>query len=247
MNPHQQQDYRVRFDWGVDGARAVPGDLVVVVDVLSFSTTVSIALDRGVTVWPYPWEPAEAPAFAAARDAVLAGGRRTAGPAELSLSPASIRDCRQPPDRLVLPSPNGSTICYHLAETRSQCVVACLRNAAAVAGWLISQPTSPHRPSVTVIAAGERWAGDGLRPAVEDSWGAGCLIDALAAGGWVERSPEADTARAGYLAVADRLPAALAGCASGRELIAAGFGQDVAIAAELAGSQSVPVLRAGRF
>ena len=147
----------------------------------------------------------------------------------------------------MLPSPNGSTICHHLAQSGSQCVVACLCNATAVAEWLISQPTCRDRPSVTVIAAGERWADGGLRPAVEDSWGAGCLIDALAAGGWAERSLEADTARAGYLAVADRLPAALAGCASGRELIAAGFGQDVALAAELDSSQSVPVLRAGCF
>ncbi|EOM74356.1 2-phosphosulfolactate phosphatase [Rhodococcus rhodnii LMG 5362] len=58
MNPaHQQLPYSVRFDWGLTGASAidVDADVAVVVDVLSFSTTLSVAVDRGIEVFPYRW------------------------------------------------------------------------------------------------------------------------------------------------------------------------------------------------
>ena len=48
---------RIRFDWGPTGAAdAAEGvDLAVVVDVLSFTTTLTVAVERGITVLPYPW------------------------------------------------------------------------------------------------------------------------------------------------------------------------------------------------
>ena len=55
--PHGQAGYRVRLDWGLDGAHAVGVDATttVVVDVLSFTTTVTVALDAGAIVYPYRW------------------------------------------------------------------------------------------------------------------------------------------------------------------------------------------------
>jgi 2-phosphosulfolactate phosphatase len=70
--------------------------VVVVVDVLSFSTAVSVAADRGTAVLPYPWAVTDAAAFARAHDAVLARGR-SAGPGEVGLSPVSIRSADPPP------------------------------------------------------------------------------------------------------------------------------------------------------
>jgi 2-phosphosulfolactate phosphatase len=42
----------VRFDWGIQGADAVAGeaDVIVAVDVLSFSTTVDLSTTLGVEV-----------------------------------------------------------------------------------------------------------------------------------------------------------------------------------------------------
>jgi len=47
-----QAQYQVRFDWGIRGADAVAGeaDVIVVVDVLSFSTTVDLATTLGLEV-----------------------------------------------------------------------------------------------------------------------------------------------------------------------------------------------------
>lgn len=50
-----------------------------------------------------------------------------------------------------------------------------------------------------------------------------------------------------WKAVRDGLSVALSGCASGRELIAAGYQSDVSVAAEVDESAAVPVLHDGRF
>lgn len=220
-------------------ADARPGDLAVVVDVLSFTTTLCVALERGIDVLPHPWgEGAER--YAVARGAHLAVGR-TAGLASgsVSLSPASFERA-EGFERVVLPSPNGSSVAFALASTGVQVVGCCLRNASAVADWVA--PRVAAGASVSIVAAGERWPDGSLRPAVEDLWGAGALVAALAVRGVTALSPEAEMAAAALSVVADRLTDTLADCASGRELVARGFGRDVEIAAASDVAGVVPLL-----
>ncbi|WP_246186791.1 2-phosphosulfolactate phosphatase [Microlunatus speluncae] len=274
---HRQADHLVRFDWGPTGAAAISADAAyaVVVDVLSFTTTLTVAVERGMTVFPYRWRDDGAADYARARDAVLAVGRFEIlavpasdpdQPAEsshprrhaaesaadvpgrrglgVSLSPAAMGRVVGV-ERIVLPSPNGSTIAYGLQGSGARVVGGCLRNAAAVAGWLA--PRLASGGTLAVVAAGERWPDGSLRPAAEDLWGAGAVLAACAAAGLTGFSPEADAAAQSFRAVVDRLPAALSGCASGRELIAAGFGADVAVAAAHEVSTVVPVLDGEAF
>jgi 2-phosphosulfolactate phosphatase len=239
--------YRVRFDWGPTGARALvadarPGDVAVVVDVLSFTTTLSVAVDQGIAVYPFPWAAAEAPSYAEARGAVLARGRREGPEAGVvSLSPASFESLPglEGLRRVVLPSPNGSAIAFALADAGVTVVGACLRNARAVADHL-----RRVRGRVSLVAAGERWPDGSLRPAVEDLWGAGAVLAALDPD---DASPEAVAATSAYAAVRGHLDVALPACASGRELVAAGFGRDVAMAAAEDAGRAVPVLSGDRF
>ncbi len=50
QHPHDQSAYQVRMEWGVVGlARLAPADVIVVVDVLRFSSTVIQAGERGET------------------------------------------------------------------------------------------------------------------------------------------------------------------------------------------------------
>ncbi len=231
---------RIRFEQGLAGALAVTeGDdlVIVVVDVLSFSTCVSVAADRGIDVIPARWRDGRAEELARTHEAVLAGPRTGAGP---SLSAASIRRS-EGVRTLVLPSPNGATVSAELA-LRGSVVAGCLRNASAVAAACVRHLERSDRAAVAVIAAGERWDDDSLRPALEDVWGAGAILAAL--GREQLSSVDAIAAADAYRSAVRRgLP--LGDLASGRELIEAGFEDDVAIAAEVDSSAAVPVLLDG--
>lgn len=243
-----QEPYGVRFEWGPTGAeRLMPhGSCLVIVDVLPFSTSVTVAAQAGTRVFPYPWRDERTAAFAERQEAVLAVGRG-AGSADApwTLSPAALR--RAPGTaRLVLPSPNGSTISATAAGTGSTVIAGCLRNATAVAHHLAEQGFGTADHPVAVIAAGERWPDGGLRPALEDLLGAGAIIAALERSHAGPPSPEATAASACYTATPD-VASTVAACASGRELIDRGFGDDVAIAAETDTCVTVPVLTDGAF
>lgn len=82
---------------------------------------------------------------------------------------------------------------------------------------------------------------------LKTSGGAGAVIDYLYAAGWTELSPEADSARTAYQAVSESLFEHLRACASGRELISAGYAADISLAAELNHSTTVPRLHNGCF
>lgn len=249
---YQQGSASIRFDWGLEGAGAISAGagIVVVVDVLSFTTSLSVALDHGIDVFPYRLRDASAAAFAASRQAVLAVGRSEAGSTGVSLSPASVRAAAvgsgplSKSRRLVLPSPNGSAIAKAMAERGAVVLGASLRNASAVAGWIDKH--GQGQP-VAVVAAGERWPGDLLRPAIEDMWGAGAVIAQLQSYRRITSSPEADAAASAYLQVQGRLLESLQACASGRELIDDGYGNEISVAAELGSSAIVPILRGECF
>lgn len=246
-NPaHTQREARIRLEWGPTGAAALApaADIAVVVDVLSFTTTLSVAARRGTRVLPFPWKDERAAAYAEAKVATLAVGRFEAQHLEdppPSLSPAQLLTSRYV-DRLVLPSPNGSTICaaVHDSGAGTTVVGASLRNRGAVAQWL--RPQLSEGATVAFVASGERWPDDTLRPAVEDLWGAGAVLDLLLSESGPPASVEARAAVAAWRAVADRVGAELRACASGRELVDAGFGADVAAAAEVDADDVVPVL-----
>jgi len=95
----------------------------VVVDVLTFSTAVSVAVGRGIAVLPYDLAEPGAEQFAASRGAQLAVRSRDVSASQpWSLSPRSLMAGPFTP-RLVLPSPNGSAIA---AAARGVVVAACL-------------------------------------------------------------------------------------------------------------------------
>ncbi|MEP7736437.1 2-phosphosulfolactate phosphatase [Nocardioides sp. 31GB23] len=245
-----QRDHAVRFDWGLSGALAAAADVCVVVDVLSFSTSVTIAVERGMRVFPFAWNDARAASYAAELDAVLAVGRLEAThegavPAP-SLSPAGLVECEAAP-RLVLPSPNGSTISTALQATGATVLAGCLRNASAVGHHLVRHLRDGR--SVAVVAALERWHhDDSLRPALEDHLGAGAVLSALVRlGHGGDLSLEARAAVALWDATADQLVPTLHACVGGCELTAKGFSADVDVAGELDASDVVAVLDDGAF
>lgn len=235
MRPQAEQT-RIEVAWGLNGLRSFlpTSDVVVIVDVLSFSTAVDVAVGRGAAILPYPYGELSAAAFAEQQSAVLAQPRQTGG-GQLSLSPKSLESL-SPGARIVLPSPNGSMLSR---ETGSVATLAgCLRNASAIAQQALSLGRS-----IAVIAAGERWPDGGLRPALEDLLGVGAIVDRLGR----ECSPEAEAICAGYRALRGKLGEVIQALPSGQELIQAGFAGDVALAVEEDVSGSVPMLCDGAY
>lgn len=206
-------------------------DVYIIVDVLSFSTCVAVAVSRGATVWPYPWKDESARRFASEKGALLAGKRGD----KYSLSPVSLRGLPAG-SQLVLPSPNGAPLSLATASKPTLC--GCLRNAKAIA-----EAAGRIGGRIAVIPAGERWPDDSLRPCFEDWIGAGAIIEHLPG----ERSPEAEAAVAAWQSARPKLREQLRACPSGQELIERGFPRDVDLAGEVNVSSCVPILREGAY
>jgi len=209
------------------------------VDVLSFTTTLTVAVERGIAVLPFRWKDERAAAYAVEHDATLAVGRleaRTSDTGAVSLSPADLAGVTGV-DRLVLPSPNGSSIAFAAINSGVPVVAGCLRNAAAVSKYL------DGFERVALVPAGEQWGDGSLRPAYEDLVGAGAIIDRLAGRDpGLALTPEAEVA-----ALAFRALRPLELCPSGAELVERGFAADVRLASEIDASDVVPALVEGRF
>lgn len=239
-----QSEYDVRFEWGLSGVQALAPvtDVMIIVDVLSFTTCVDIVVGRGGHVYPFTGKAESLPAFAYSRGAIFAapGRGHGAGKADIkpafSLSPSSLIAIPEE-TRLVLPSPNGSTL--SLATGSVLTLAGCLRNAKAVA-----DKAAQLGRRISVIAAGERWKQDRLlRPAVEDLIGAGAIITHLDG----RRSPEAETAVAGFRSAQADLLDTLSRCGSGKELIGRGFAEDVQLASQFNVSDTAPLLVDGAY
>jgi 2-phosphosulfolactate phosphatase len=180
-----------------------------------------------------PWKDETAGRFANEKRALLASTRRSK--TGYSLSPQSLRDIPAGA-ALLLPSPNGSTLCGH--TNGKPTFTACLRNASAVAAHVAARARR-----IAVIPAGERWPDDTLRPCVEDLVGAGAALTLLP-GRW---SPEAEIAIAAFERLRGDLATSFAACASGKELTARGFFCDIELAAQYDVSRAVPMLEGDRF
>ncbi|MBV9388167.1 MAG: 2-phosphosulfolactate phosphatase [Chroococcidiopsidaceae cyanobacterium CP_BM_ER_R8_30] len=241
-NFYNQSNFEIRCEWGAKGVEQLApiSDAIVIVDVLSFSTSVEIANSRGAIVFPYPWNKEDARTFAESVGAELAVRRGDRGVhSHYSLSPLSLSRIPEG-SRLVLPSPNGSTL--SLATGNIPTLAGCLRNSRAVALAAMG-----YGSRITVIPAGEKWQDGSLRPAFEDWIGAGAILSHLKG----HFSAEAQAAVSAWhnceTTAADHdaqphLKQLLKQCGSGKELIGKGFEPDVELAAELDVSDCVPRL-----
>ncbi|MPZ83150.1 MAG: hypothetical protein GEV28_23265 [Actinophytocola sp.] len=249
------------MEWGRDGVAELGPHcaVLIIVDVLVFATTVDIALGRGGRVLPLPWRDERAVEAARAAGAVLtrsglagiegsrtgrttpaadaAGGGWTLRPSSLVTLPEGTF--------LAISSPNGATLCAAAAKTGTTVLAGCLRNASAVAAAAVD--IAGDAP-VGIVPAGERWRDTPdrrLRPGIEEWLGAGAIAAAVT--GRRAPSAEAELAAVTYRAVAGRVGELVAESVSGRELVAAGVPDDVALASDVDASRVVPVLVDGVF
>ena len=218
MTDFLQTHFDVRLEWGAQAVEhlGADADCIVIIDVMSFSTCVSVAIERGGVIFPYPWKDVSAQQFAADNNAQCAQFDRRFQGAGFTLSPCSLREMLAG-TRLVLPSPNGSALTFKARAHPAAIFTACFRNLTATAR------ACEKYQRILVIPAGEKWPDHSLRPALEDLAAAGGLIARLHNR---KLSAEAHAARGVYqnLTLAE-----LADCGSACELRRRGFAADVAL------------------
>jgi 2-phosphosulfolactate phosphatase len=230
-----QQEFDIRCEWGEQGVSCLApiSDAVIIVDIMSFSTCVSVATARGAAVFPCREKDDSRLEYARSVGAELAGHR---GKSRFSLSPASLFQISQG-TRLVLPSPNGSTLTFLTGHT--PIFAGCFRNSKTVA-----QAAMHCGRKIAVIPAGERWKEDNtLRPSFEDLVGAGAIIKHLNG----TLSPEACLALDTFRGAAPDLLVRLKECSSGKELIAMGYETDISLIAEIDVDDCAPMLQDGAY
>src|SRR5438270_605380 len=113
-----QHGFATRFEWGPEGARllADSSDVIVVVDVISSTTCITIGCEQGARIYPYRFKDASAGDFARSLGASLAVHREVVDDEHpYSLSPATFQQASID-ELIVLPSPNGATIALAAAD-----------------------------------------------------------------------------------------------------------------------------------
>lgn len=236
MGIFDQSEYVVRCEWGAKGVEALAplSDVVVIVDVLSFSTSVDISVSRGATVFPYRWRDERVYEYSRKVKAEVANCQNQNG---YSLAPSTLENLPKN-YRIVLPSPNGSTLTI-LAKEFSTVLCGCLRNAKSVAEEAVRLGKS-----ISVIPCGERWHGDhSLRPCLEDILGAGAILSEIDS----FLSPEAESAKMLFNSYSDKLFDSISKCSSGKEKLSQKKERDIELACDLNCSNSVPVLNDGAY
>lgn len=225
-----QDGFGVRLEWGLDGVETLAPycTVLIIVDVLSFTTSVDMIVGQGGRVT-----------------------LRAASPQATGLRRPSALKSVQPGQEFTMTSPNGGRLCERAAK-QALVMAGCLRNAAAVADKAIDLA---DRGPIGVVPAGEQWGVSmrtgkfegRMRVAIEDYLGAGSIVSELLALGYSPASPEAALAATTFRTAEPYLGDLLGGCGSGLELGEQGLSEDIAIAGQTNVSKATPQLVNGVF
>jgi len=231
---------RVHVTWFVKGLD-VEADALAIVDVLRFSTTVSMALEMGFkTIYVFPGL-GDAICFARAKKIPLlaeVGGIKPSE-ADMDNSPSDIAQrgwtyLSRGVDKLVIRTSAGGVLtCKAVQKELDSVFVASTVNARGVAEALIS---GGYRV-INIVCAGV-----GLeRFAIEDFIGAGALIhEILKVNGNVELSPVAVAALNVFRSAVARLQDFMRLSESGKIVSSTGHRSDIEIASMLNISRAIP-------
>ncbi|PEJ60669.1 2-phosphosulfolactate phosphatase [Bacillus sp. AFS002410] len=242
-----QSNYECRVEWGKRGAReaAERGDITIIVDVLSFSSTVVSAVYHNALIYPYPPN-LDGKAYAKNISAEYILGRNEAAVlGKATLSPISFNE-KHATKKFVLSSLNGA-FCTWIASKVPALLIGSLLNASSVATY-VNQIKTASNANITVIPCGEVWNDareneDVLRPSIEDYLGAGAILAELEG----TKSPEAEICIGAFLHSKHKIKEFIWECGSGRELRFKDFEDDVKHCSQLNSYNVVPVLQDGCF
>lgn len=242
-----QEPFACRVEWGIRGAReaAERGDIIIIVDVLSFSSTVISALRYGAIIYPYPPN-LDGKSYAEKVEADFILGRaESARIGKPTLSPITFNQ-EHSNKKYVLSSLNGA-FCTWVATKVPALLIGALLNASSVAS-VANRLRLQSKSNITVVPCGEQWNDvkeheNSLRPSIEDYLGAGAILSYLEG----EKSPEVEVCIGAFQNVKHKIKEIIWECGSGRELRIKGFEKDVKHCSRLNVYQTVPILLNDHF
>ncbi len=235
--------YQCHLEWGYAGIPPAVDrrDVLVIIDTLSFSTSVVTGVHNQGVIQPLP-DLEDFDQHGLAADIEVAVHRHEVpDKGQFSLSPLTYdRDLTG--QTIVLWSLNGGTCCL-MDRNASAVIVGALVNATAVAGTIRLLINSGRAVGVTILACGEHYpdpkkARETLRFAIEDYLGTGAILAGLD----IDKSPEAVVCERAYLQSKHDLTSLIWHSTSGRELRDMGFPDDVRFATRIDRYNTVPVL-----
>ncbi|WP_088070944.1 2-phosphosulfolactate phosphatase [Gottfriedia luciferensis] len=242
-----QSYFECRVEWGKRGAReaAERGDITIVVDILSFSSTVVSAISQDALIYPYPPN-LDGKAYAEKIGAEYILGRNEAAViGKATLSPVSFNQSHAN-NKYVLCSLNGA-FCSWIASKVPALLIGSFLNASSVAAYA-NRLRKELNANITVIPCGEVWNEiqeneDALRPSIEDYLGAGAILNELEG----TKSPEVEVCLGAFLYSKHKIKELIWECGSGRELRMKGFKEDVKHCSQINRFNVVPVLQNNCF
>jgi 2-phosphosulfolactate phosphatase len=241
---------KIQLDWELEGLKFAlrNNDIVVIVDVLRFSSAVVTAIANGFTIYPVS-DRNSGHELAASLNAEMSG---KSGEARFSLSPLSYLE---PSDQkqVVLYSPNGAACC-ELVKEYDHAYIGCLLNAEAVASHITKVAKDTGR-DVTLIAAGEQRAIEsGERIvyikdvsrrvfAVEDYLGCGAIISSTS----FSKTADARVCELAFKASQNKIENLLLESFSGKYLIQRDMAKGVEHVSRLNRYDTIPVIYDGKI
>lgn len=221
------------------------GKTAVVIDVLRATSVVTTALDNGAREVIPVATVEEAKSLCATSDssATLCGGERNAlriDGFDLSNSPLEYKKKVVEGKTIILTTTNG-TCAINYVKGADEVVLACLRNAAAVAEYLIRLPQCDSR-DITIVCAGTEG-----KFSLDDGLCAGILIELLMQKTEVETDDLGLLLNRFYNESKDNLFGALSGCFHLKRLFTLGFYDDIRFCLEANCVTTVPVIHNGKI
>jgi 2-phosphosulfolactate phosphatase len=223
-----------------DASRSV----CIVVDVLRASSSIVTLLERGASPVVAAAGIDEARALHGRLPGYLLCGERGGLPPrgfDYGNSPAEFSRLALAGRGAILATSNGTRLLAQLADAPAV-IVGCLLNRTAAASAAIA--IARERDLDVAVACSAAYGGTTF--VLEDALGAGAIVDAVLSGEPALAAGDAARfARDGFVSAARDLSAAVASAYHAKELIEAGFEEDVAYCARLDVSTVVPSLRRG--
>lgn len=224
-------------------AGIVPGRVIIVIDQIRASTTITTALDLGCSELLLAGDVETARRLGREDGRLLAGEQQGIKPDDFDFdnSPSELSRADIRGRNLVLCTTNGTAVVSHL-RTADHLLIGCLRNARAVAAAALR--LAGETGSILVVCGGS----EGMF-VLDDTVAAGVIvgrIGELAAGaGRAVRLSDAATAAVMVHRSFPSLLAAMTDSDGGRTLVRIGAPDDIAFCAEEDASETVPFLVRG--